>query len=147
MRLSYFGTKENKPSASRWILRKDTIRMVVAPPRVLKQSNKAITFLSQWLTEENKPRVRRWILRTNTTKMAVAFQGRTYGTGNSLSRVPRVFTRVFVEIITRTCIWNILNLTLMNKPNWNFNQNSYIFIQENAFESVVSEMVAILSRP
>ena len=29
----------------------------------------------------------------------------------------------------------------------NFNRNSYISIQENAFENVVCEMVAILSRP
>ena len=30
---------------------------------------------------------------------------------------------------------------------WNFNRKSNIFIQENAFESVVWEMAAILSRP
>ena len=30
---------------------------------------------------------------------------------------------------------------------WNLKQNSYIFIQENAFENVVCEMAAILSRP
>ena len=35
----------------------------------------------------------------------------------------------------------------MNKLQWNFNQNSNIFIQENAFESVVCEMAAMLSRP
>ena len=35
----------------------------------------------------------------------------------------------------------------MNKLQWNFNRNSNIFIQENAFESVVCEMAAILSRP
>ena len=35
----------------------------------------------------------------------------------------------------------------MNKLQWNFNRNSNIFIQENAFESVISEMAAILSRP
>ena len=33
--------------------------------------------------------------------------------------------------------WNIINWTLRNKPQWNFNQNSYIFIQENAYETVV----------
>ena len=31
--------------------------------------------------------------------------------------------------------------------NWNFNQIYNIFIQENAFESIVCEMAAILSRP
>ena len=35
----------------------------------------------------------------------------------------------------------------MNKLQWNLKQNSYIFIQENAFENVVCEMVAISSRP
>ena len=29
---------------------------------------------------------------------------------------------------------------------WNLNRNSYIFIQENAFENVVWKMAAILSR-
>ena len=43
--------------------------------------------------------------------------------------------------------WNIVNWPLMNKLQWNFNRNSYIFIQENTFERVVSEMVAMLSRP
>ena len=32
-----------------------------------------------------------------------------------------------------------------NKPQWNLNQNSYIFIQENAIENVVWKMAAILS--
>ena len=36
--------------------------------------------------------------------------------------------------------WNIVNWTLRNKSLWNFNQNSYIFIQENAFENVVCNM-------
>ena len=43
--------------------------------------------------------------------------------------------------------WNIVNLTLNNKLQWNFKQNSHIFIQENAFVNVVLETVAILSRP
>ena len=38
--------------------------------------------------------------------------------------------------------WNI-----GNKFQWNFNLNSNIFIQENAFDNVVWKMVAILSRP
>ena len=40
----------------------------------------------------------------------------------------------------------IVNFTLRNKLEWNFNQNSSIFIQENTFENVVCEMAAILSR-
>ena len=43
--------------------------------------------------------------------------------------------------------WNIVNWILGNKLQWNFNQNVDIFIQENAFENVVWEMLAILSGP
>ena len=43
--------------------------------------------------------------------------------------------------------WNIVNLTLWNKLQFNVNQNSYTFIQENAFENVVWKMATILSRP
>ena len=43
--------------------------------------------------------------------------------------------------------WNIVNWTLRNKLQWNLNRNSNIFIHENALESVVCEMTAILSRP
>ena len=41
----------------------------------------------------------------------------------------------------------LVNWTLRNKLHWNLNRNSNIFIQENAFESVVCETAAILSRP
>ena len=41
----------------------------------------------------------------------------------------------------------IVNWTLRNKLLWNLNRYSNIFIQENAFESVVCETAAILSRP
>ena len=40
----------------------------------------------------------------------------------------------------------IVNWTNGNKLQWNFNGNLYIFIQENAFETVVCEEAAILSR-
>ena len=43
--------------------------------------------------------------------------------------------------------WNIANWTIRNTLQWNFSRNSSIFIQENAFEIVVCEMVVILSRP
>ena len=36
---------------------------------------------------------------------------------------------------------------LVNKLQWNRNRNSYISVQENAFEYVVCEMSALLSRP
>ena len=42
--------------------------------------------------------------------------------------------------------WNISNSNLRNKLQWNHKRNSYIFIQENAFENVC-EMAAILSQP
>ena len=38
------------------------------------------------------------------------------------------------------------NWTIGNKIQWNFNRNQYILILENAFENVVCEMAAILSR-
>ena len=40
--------------------------------------------------------------------------------------------------------WNIVD---WNKLQWNFNRNPKSFVQENAIESVVCEMAAILSRP
>ena len=40
-----------------------------------------------------------------------------------------------------------LKWTRENKFQWNSNQNSNIFVQENAFENDVCEMVSILSRP
>ena len=43
--------------------------------------------------------------------------------------------------------WNIFTWTLRKKVQWNFDRNSNIFIQENAFENVVCEMASILSRP
>ena len=43
--------------------------------------------------------------------------------------------------------WNIVNWTLRNKLQWNFNRNYNIFIQENTFESVICKTAAILSRP
>ena len=42
--------------------------------------------------------------------------------------------------------WNIVNWNLRSKLQWNLKQNSYIFIQENAFENVVWKMSANLSR-
>ena len=42
---------------------------------------------------------------------------------------------------------NIIKWTLRKIIQLNFNRNSYIFIQENAFVNVVWKMSAILSRP
>ena len=41
----------------------------------------------------------------------------------------------------------MVNWTPRDKPQWNLNRNSYIFIQENANESVVGKVASILSRP
>ena len=43
--------------------------------------------------------------------------------------------------------WIIVNWTPGNKLQWNFNRNSYIFIEETTFENVVWQMAAFLSRP
>ena len=51
------------------------------------------------------------------------------------------------QVINLNQCWNIVNWILRNKLQWNFNWNSEIFIQENVFETVVCEMVAILSEP
>ena len=40
----------------------------------------------------------------------------------------------------------IVNRTLRNKLQWNFNQNIKFYIHENASENIVSQMAAILSR-
>ena len=52
-----------------------------------------------------------------------------------------------VQIMTcRLVGWNIVNRTLGNELQWNSNRNKHLFIHENAFETVVCEMVAILFR-
>ena len=48
-------------------------------------------------------------------------------------------------------IWTKAGILLIGplgkkKHRWNFNENAYIFIQENAFEQGVCEIAAILSR-
>ena len=43
--------------------------------------------------------------------------------------------------------WNIVDWTAGNKLQWNLKWNSYIFIQENVFESFDCKIVAIVSRP
>ena len=46
-------------------------------------------------------------------------------------------------IIWTNAAWNIVNLNLRNKFQWNLKRNSGIFIQENAFENVVCEMASL----
>ena len=42
--------------------------------------------------------------------------------------------------------WVIVNWTLWNKLQWNFNQNTKLFINENASKNIVCEMADILSK-
>ena len=42
--------------------------------------------------------------------------------------------------------WLIVKSTLKKKLQWHLNQNTKLFLHENAFENVVREMAAILSR-
>ena len=42
--------------------------------------------------------------------------------------------------------WVIINWTLRKKLQWNFNQNANPFIHENAYENIVCEKAAILSK-
>ena len=42
--------------------------------------------------------------------------------------------------------WVIVNWTLRNRLQWNFNQNTKLFIHENASENIVCEMATILCR-
>ena len=42
--------------------------------------------------------------------------------------------------------WVIVNWTRRNKLQWNFNQNTNVFIQENASENIVCGMAAILPK-
>ena len=42
--------------------------------------------------------------------------------------------------------WLIVNWTLTNKLQWNSNESKKLFIHQNAFENVICEMSAILSR-
>ena len=41
--------------------------------------------------------------------------------------------------------WNVVSWTLRNKLQWNFNRNSYFFVQDNAFQNTVYKMTIILS--
>ena len=41
----------------------------------------------------------------------------------------------------------MVNWTFRNKHQWNFNRNSYIIIQDKAFQNLVCKMSAMLSWP
>ena len=42
--------------------------------------------------------------------------------------------------------WDIVNLTLRNKLQWNINQSAKLFIHQNVFENVICEIASVLSR-
>ena len=54
---------------------------------------------------------------------------------------------IYIIFLINNQSWNIVDWTLENRLQWNLKWNLYIFIQENAFESVVWKMEAILSLP
>ena len=70
-----------------------------------------------------------------------------------------ILNPIYTNILSKTfCTWsvpshyqnqccNIVNKTLRNKLQWIFSRNTNIFIQENAFESVVCKKATILYRP
>ena len=43
--------------------------------------------------------------------------------------------------------WHIIDWTLRNKIQWNLNQNTVIFFQENRSEKIVCKLATILTRP
>ena len=53
-----------------------------------------------------------------------------------------------IELIEQFVEHNLMNdMQFRIIYEWNLKQNSYIFIQEHAFQNVVCEMATILSRP
>ena len=64
------------------------------------------------------------------------------GSDNGLSPIRR---QAIIKTNAVQC-WVIVNWTLRNKVQWNLNQNTKVFIHENAYENIVCEMAAILCR-
>ena len=65
-------------------------------------------------------------------------------TGSSLVQVMVVTCSVPSHYMNQC--WIIVNWTCRNNLQWNSNGNTKLFIDENAFESVVCEMAACMSR-
>ena len=74
------------------------------------------------------------VMHINVSKL-----GRIIGSDNDL--VP-----VRCQAITWTNAGVLLIWPFENKFQWNLNQNTIVFIQEKAFENVVCQVAAILSR-
>ena len=65
-------------------------------------------------------------------------------TGSTLLHVMAWFWSVPSHYLNQC--WLLVNWTLRNKLQWNSSQNTELFIHGNAFENVICEMAAILSR-
>ena len=95
-------------------------------------------------TKEVNPRLAKHPLKTKLTHWGqethICVDNLTMiGSDNGLSPGRR-------QAIIRIQCWNIVNWKLRNILQWNINRNVYIFIEENAFESVVRKMAATLSQ-
>ena len=64
------------------------------------------------------------------------------GIGSALDQI--MACRLFGTNYLNQC-WVIVNWTIKDKLQWNFNRNTKLFIHENASENIVCEMAAILS--
>ena len=87
-----------------------------------------------------------WMMHISWTWLYVHTQGNTY-----MSIVDGYLIRVgdleYISDISVRLAQVIFNYTLRTLFQWNFIQNSKVFIHENAFETVVWKIAAILSRP
>ena len=54
---------------------------------------------------------------------------------------------LFQSIIWTNACWFIVNWTTRNKNQRSLNENATIFIEDNVFENIVCNIVAILYRP
>ena len=61
------------------------------------------------------------------------------------SALVQIVTFLLPSLYLNQC-WVIVNWTLRNKFQWNFNQNTKLFIHENASQNIVCEIMAILPR-
>ena len=84
------------------------------------------------------------MIRTNQFKMDDTISRDTLHLGTSEFNSLRLSAETAPSYYLNQC-WNIANTKLMNKLQWGLKRNSYIFIQENAFENVVCEMQNFVS--
>ena len=85
------------------------------------------------------------ILRINSSPLSAAYMHQWTGSALVQIMACHLFGANISHHYLNRCS-HIVNWSLMNKPQWNFNQNTTFFIDENAFQNAVCETVAILSR-